>query len=368
MRTLNELLINGVDTNATTNSAAVWVGEGTFRATAIGVVAGTGALGTLKMQGSNDPKNTTLSDANKNWANIASASIAVSGSGNFAVPLTELCYEWLRLVYTDTALFAQTVAAIADTGVAEVSRVTTVADVAGSLNNKWFAISSINASTKVQKNFYVWLDNGSGVDPAVAGKTGVHVTYSNDDTAATLATAIGVALAALTSDFASSTPSTAVLNTTNAKPGNVTNVADGTAATGFAFATPTPGVNSNLNNTYFVLQNANDAISFYVWFNVASIGTDPAVAGKTAIAVAINASATASSIGGTMATAIGNADSTNSFTASNASGTVTVTNKVAGPTTAASDSSGGTATGFTFTRTVPSTTSTVTARLKAFGM
>jgi hypothetical protein len=59
------------------------------------------AAGTLKIQASND----YVVQANAvpvNWSDIPSASVAVSGAGSYLIPFTNLCYEHVRLVYTNT--------------------------------------------------------------------------------------------------------------------------------------------------------------------------------------------------------------------------------------------------------------------------
>lgn len=322
------------------------------------------AAGTLKAQASNDtyeliqPSGTVV-----NWVDIPSATATISAGSSGLVSIANNAYRWLRAVWTTTGVGTQTVAPIADTGVAEVSRCVCVADVAGSLNSKYFLISSVNPTTKVQKNFYVWynVDSG-GVDPAIAGKTGIAVAISAGDANTVVATATGAAIAAVSTDFASSSVVSATVTTTNTKPGNVTNIADGTAATGFTFSTPTAGVNSNLNNTYFYLQDTSNAHLYYVWMNIASIGTDPAVAGRTGVAIAVNAAASAGTIGAAIATAVAALNATNSFTATGTT-TVTITNKVAGPFVAITDVG---LTGFTFAVTAGGT-STVKVNFNAVG-
>lgn len=65
-------------------------------------IAATGAAaGTLKIQASDDdPKGGT--QVPTNWSDIPSATIAVAAAGAFLIPKTELCYQWVRLVYTNT--------------------------------------------------------------------------------------------------------------------------------------------------------------------------------------------------------------------------------------------------------------------------
>lgn len=62
---------------------------------------------------------------------------------------------------------------------------------------------------------------------------------------------------------------------------------------------PVADVSSSLNDTYFDLNgfdpNLNETL-FYVWFNVAAAGTDPAIAGKTGIEIEIDEDASVSDI------------------------------------------------------------------------
>lgn len=65
------------------------------------ITATSGAAGTLKLQASNDdfPSNTTPP---VNFSDIPSASVAVTGAGSFLIPIQNLCYQYVRLVYTNT--------------------------------------------------------------------------------------------------------------------------------------------------------------------------------------------------------------------------------------------------------------------------
>lgn len=64
------------------------------------VTVGAGAAGTLKLQASNDdPMNATTP---VNWNDVTGASVATSGAGAFLIPKTDLCYQYIRFVYTNT--------------------------------------------------------------------------------------------------------------------------------------------------------------------------------------------------------------------------------------------------------------------------
>ena len=68
----------------------------------------------------------------------------------------------------------------------ECRKVTFVDDVAGSLDSEYWDLNTVDESG-VETQYYVWLDNGSSVDPGIAGKTGIQVTYADNDDAATIA-------------------------------------------------------------------------------------------------------------------------------------------------------------------------------------
>jgi hypothetical protein len=65
-------------------------------------IAATGAAaGTLIMQASNDEP-MSAANAPTNWSAIPSATVTVTGSGAFLIPIQNLCYQFVRLVYTNT--------------------------------------------------------------------------------------------------------------------------------------------------------------------------------------------------------------------------------------------------------------------------
>lgn len=116
----------------------------------------------------------------------------------------------------------------------EVSKVTTVADVAGSLNSKYFLLDSPST------DYYVWYNiNSLGVDPLVPGRTGVMITGATNASAATLATSTKTAVDALALFVATNVG--AVITITGASPGNTPDTTDGAAPTGFTFSTFTQG-------------------------------------------------------------------------------------------------------------------------------
>lgn len=119
---------------------------------------------------------------------------------------------------------------------------TCVPDVAGSLNNKYFTLEVPEEGGASQKKYYVWIDvNAAGVDPAVAGRTGIHVSVATGASASVVAAAIAAALDALTSYFnpANTGSSGAVLTWEAKHAGPVTQAANGAGGSSPAFTTYT---------------------------------------------------------------------------------------------------------------------------------
>jgi len=101
---------------------------------------------------------------------------------------------------------------------------------------------------------------------------------------------------------------------------------------------------SSLNNKYWIFNTPTDG--YFVWYNVNSAGVAPVVAGRTAVAVAISANATAATVASATASAI---DALASMVATSSSGTVTMTNVAGGETTNAADGDTGWTTAWTVT-------------------
>jgi hypothetical protein len=365
MKVNNQQILASTSTNGNSTSSPLWSAT-MVRASIQAVVTGANSAGTLQLQGSNDfilggdnAAAVSQGTGPTNWFNVGS-SVSVSGAGAYDIPMTELCYEWLQVLYTSTVTGVQTVAPIADTGVRQAQTVTTIADSSGSLNNTYFLLSSINKVTKAQKNFYMWFDiNSAGTDPAIAGRTGIHVTGATNASANTLASSMRTALNALTNDFAATGANAAVI-ITDVAFGPVTAAVDGAVPTGFTFGSATAGVASNLNNKWFQLNSEASAHKYYVWMNVDGIGTDPAPAGLTACEVDFNAGSSAGTIGSALATAVAALNSTNDFTTSGTT-TVTITNKTAGPFVPITDGTAPT----TFTFAVTTANGTIVMRAKS---
>lgn len=223
MRFANFKLLESSLASATNTSGVCDMDQIIKMSAQLNVGAGT-ATGTLQLQVSNDAVfmgNRLMNSPN--WSNLGSPA-AVSGAGPVLVAQQDMCYRALRAVYTDTF--------------ANVVTVTAVADVAGSLNNKYFLASSTTA------DYYFWFDDGAGVDPAIPGRTGIHVTYTDGDTANTIG---GLIRAAAASKGWTVTGVNAQAILTNNPVGPSTPASDGAAPTGFTITNTQPTASMSLS-------------------------------------------------------------------------------------------------------------------------
>ena len=64
----------------------------------------------MKLQASNDeqPDLRNAGWVPTNWSDISGATVAISGAGAFLIPKTDLCYQWVRVVYTNSGTGTQT--------------------------------------------------------------------------------------------------------------------------------------------------------------------------------------------------------------------------------------------------------------------
>lgn len=214
-------------------------------------------------------------------------------------------------------------------GISQVTQVTTVADVANSLNGKYFLINSGNNV----KQYYVWYktSGGTAIDPAIAGATGIEVFINTGDTANTVAFNTSNAINSLAQqDFVSTVSTNVITITTNAE--GYTNAS--TAGTsGFAVTTPTSGQGQkiqriqgdfstvadfagSLAGKYFTVTSAFNKIEYYPWYRVSGIGTDPLVPNATAIPIDITINDSAATVASKTAAQL---NATGNFVATNPS-------------------------------------------------
>ncbi len=105
------------------------------------------------------------------------------------------------------------------------------------------------------------------------------------------------------------------------------------------------------NNTYFVFYTAGNLRGYYVWFNINSAGTDPAVTGLTGIEVAGATNATATTLGGAARTAIAASSAASYVTISGATSHVIISQLNPGTLTAVANGAGGSSAGASFSVT-----------------
>ena len=120
--------------------------------------------------------------------------------------------------------------------------VETVADVADSLEDTYFDLNWISADF-VEVEGYVY----NGVDPTIAGKTGISYTLNTNDTAAVIAASIKTAVDA-SAAFIQTSVTGDVITFENRAPFAITAETD-SGATGFTFAVSGAGTGAKLGKT-----------------------------------------------------------------------------------------------------------------------
>jgi hypothetical protein len=98
MRQVNEIAIP-FQAAATLTSAAIPALN--LFSCSVQITATGSAAGTLAIQASNDDSN-AANFVPTNWSAIPNATVTVTGAGAFLIPKTDLCYQWVRVVYTNS--------------------------------------------------------------------------------------------------------------------------------------------------------------------------------------------------------------------------------------------------------------------------
>lgn len=98
MRQVNDNIVL-VQAAATVTTAAIPARE--LLSVSAQLAATGSAAGTMKLQASNDEP-VAAGAVPTNWSDISGATVSVSGAGAFLIPKTEVCYQWIRIVYTNT--------------------------------------------------------------------------------------------------------------------------------------------------------------------------------------------------------------------------------------------------------------------------
>ena len=96
MRYINDSIMDAIDASVATTNSEVIDSKMCKKLSLQCVATGT-AAGTIKVQFSNDIL------APVNWSDIASATIAVSGAGVTQLAPIDVCYQWMRCVYTKSS-------------------------------------------------------------------------------------------------------------------------------------------------------------------------------------------------------------------------------------------------------------------------
>ena len=132
----------------------------------------------------------------------------------------------------------------------EITDITAIADVSGSLNNKYLLLYSGVDATE----YYLWLNvAGAGTDPAISGKTGIEVSIATNDPAGVVSKAIELAIQSVASADFSVTLIPPTVRIENTQYGATTDASD--VSTGFDISVSQQGV-STLVKDYDVPQRA----------------------------------------------------------------------------------------------------------------
>lgn len=90
-----------LQTAATVTSAAI--DSRNLLYCSVQITASSGGGGTLQLQASNDISGEDGKPGPAaNWSNVPSGSVSVTGAGAFLIPTTTICYQQLRVVYTNS--------------------------------------------------------------------------------------------------------------------------------------------------------------------------------------------------------------------------------------------------------------------------
>lgn len=211
---------------------------------------------------------------------LASAPYAGLGTASYTVPSAGLYTMEFKsfiphVAYGDQPASAQPVS--------EAQQVATVADVAGSLNSTYFTFNDAGNA----HGYYVWYNiNSAGVDPAVAGRTGIQVTGATGASANTLATNTRSAINAVSGISVVASGATNNVVITNSSPGTTTAAANGTASPGFTYSILTTGSFGTPPISGLVITLQQNSSVLQVYANPSP--TQPLMGGKTSVGCAAN--------------------------------------------------------------------------------
>lgn len=172
-------------------------------------------------------------------------------------------------------------------GEPEITTVITTTAIAINLSGKYFLIEDDVGSVGV------WFDvDNSSIMPTTGASRDIEVNILSTDTPALIASKLATTMNGDAKFIGNSSSTYTYL--TASSVGNLLNASD--VDTGLTFSIQDGVAPNTLNNKYFYLYSANDVIEYYVWYNVDTMGTDPAIGGKTGIEVALDGNDSASVI------------------------------------------------------------------------
>jgi len=181
---------------------------------------------------------------------------------------------------------------IDEVSVKEISSIVTVADIAGSLDGKYFVMQELAGSVA----FWIDVDDSGTAEPAHGADRSIEITtITTGMTAAQVGDEVYNAIIADGSFEAGSNDNAGNLTIQNAEFGVMVDAADGDA--GFTISESTPGVDSVLDGKYFVMQDDAGSVAF--WIDVDDSGTaEPAHGADRSVEITtITAGMTAAQVG-----------------------------------------------------------------------
>lgn len=112
MQQFQQKVLDAVSTATGANSAAIDASN-MLQVSAHCIATGS-PTGAVKIQVSNDSPIGLKGQSSSvwtptNWADLPSATVTVGAAGNFVIPKTDICYQFIRFVYTGTGVGTVTV-------------------------------------------------------------------------------------------------------------------------------------------------------------------------------------------------------------------------------------------------------------------
>jgi len=108
----NAPIIQSHSNAATYSFPAIYVAQD-YGISVLAVQGDTTAAGTVKLQASNDyvAGANTGSFSPTNWVDVANTSQTVASGATVLIPYTQICYQWVRVVWTETTPGTSTITA-----------------------------------------------------------------------------------------------------------------------------------------------------------------------------------------------------------------------------------------------------------------